>query len=417
MQAPKPRLFIIDQNLNGYNGHYWEYDSAVARIFSAREHAVIILANKAAQGALPAGIEVHPWFTFTSADISRPEIYRQFRRNFGRLPLGLLQPLRMLWRQFKKDGPAGEANIPAFGKECREAIARFKVRPEDAFFIQTVHGGELRALARALTGIAPCPRLLIMLRREPEDPAMAGLDAVLQEFDALRGRLFFFADTPTLAEAYRRQYGIAVSEVPVICDLALIRELSAKRAKTSTRKIMYLGNARAEKGFHLLPELVEALASQPGIEFHFQAHTTPDDDPDERIEAAIERLKRLPRVTLYPQPLSQRQYIELLCDADIVLLPYDTALYQRRSSGILTQALAAGKVAVAPEGIWFSDAVPPDLLQRFAPGGLTQAVRTAITSFETISAALAKYRAHLNEKEIDARFYAALENSGASPSR
>lgn len=408
MPATKPKFVIIDQNLSGYNGHYWEYDSSVARIFSARGHEVIILANKAARGVLPTDIVVHPWFSFTSADISRPEIYRQFRKNFGRLPLPLLQPLREFWRSFKKHLSGGEVNIPAFGKECKEAIAHFNLKTDDAVFIQTAHSGELRALAGELKGIANCPHLLVLLRRDPEDWAMAGFDAVLQEFAPLRDRLFFFADTPALADAYQQQYNIQVREVPVVCDLSLIREYAGRRVKSATRKIMYLGNARAEKGFHLLPQIVEELENISNLEFHFQSHMPPDDDPDARIISALALLKKNPRVTLYPKPLPQAAYVKLLCDADIVVLPYDAALYQRRSSGILTQALAAGKVAVVPENTWFSDAAPPDVLQRFAPGRLGEAVRKAIGSYETMSYALAKYGVELNEAEIDAQFYRVL---------
>ncbi len=60
-------------------------------------------------------------------------------------------------------------------------------------------------------------------------------------------------------------------------------------------------------------------------------------------------------VTFLQETLSTDAYYRLLGQADAVLLPYDAKIYRSRSSGVLTEALAAGKPVVVTENTWLSD--------------------------------------------------------------
>src|SRR5207244_6864059 len=55
-------------------------------------------------------------------------------------------------------------------------------------------------------------------------------------------------------------------------------------------------------------------------------------------------------VELLYRPLSGPEYYRQLGEMDIVLLPYLAECYRRRSSGIFAQAVATGKIVVAPRG-------------------------------------------------------------------
>ena len=49
-------------------------------------------------------------------------------------------------------------------------------------------------------------------------------------------------------------------------------------------------------------------------------------------------------------PLSEEAYLQLLRDADVLLLPYRSETYKERTSGVFCEALSAGKPVIVSEG-------------------------------------------------------------------
>lgn len=128
-------------------------------------------------------------------------------------------------------------------------------------------------------------------------------------------------------------------------------------------RLGHLGTARAEKGFVRILEAARALAAEPGApacRFVLQASA-----PDRASAAALACLRRRPQahVELVEEALPQAAYARLLHGLDILLLPYDRHRYAERSSGVLLEAVSAGKPAIVPEGTWMSDT-----LRRFGAG-------------------------------------------------
>jgi glycosyltransferase involved in cell wall biosynthesis len=405
------RVAIADQNLVSFAGHYWEYNATVSQILKNRGCEVVILAAKKAQG-LPAGANIAPCFTYTSADIARPEWYRRARAMLGGVPLPLIKALRHVYRGYKKrvsNVAVSGSSIPSFGVECVEAIKRLGLGAGDAFFIPTIHAEELLSLAEALQKTSdPMPRIMLVLRREPEEAAMMRLPQALSAIPMqYRAQFLFYADTPPLAEAYARQFGLNVEILPIPYDLALIRKSVVPNTSGKAKRIVYLGNARQEKGFHLLPAMVADVSMRdPAIAFHIQCSMAKEDEIDPVIAGAIHMLKRYRNVALHEAPLSQEEYIDLLALSDIVLLPYDASKYKRRSSGILAQAQAAGKVAVVPKGAWFGDMA--EGVVRFNAGELSNAVKEAIENFPALKTAAEKQAAGMSDETLENAFYNAL---------
>ncbi len=124
--------------------------------------------------------------------------------------------------------------------------------------------------------------------------------------------------------------------------------------KAGVRRLVFLGDAREEKGFELLPGLVKALAHLPGVEFVFQAYVS--SAYHERMNLVIVELERLrrPNLHLVKQALSPEAYAALLHSADAVLLPYDAVTYQGRTSGPCMEALCLGKPVVVSRGTWMT---------------------------------------------------------------
>jgi glycosyltransferase involved in cell wall biosynthesis len=59
-------------------------------------------------------------------------------------------------------------------------------------------------------------------------------------------------------------------------------------------------------------------------------------------------------VRIVEQPLSEREYYELLDQADIVALPFRRRIYAASTSGGFVEALAMGKPVVVTAGTWMS---------------------------------------------------------------
>jgi glycosyltransferase involved in cell wall biosynthesis len=392
---PMRKLVLADRYLYCFGGHDWELDTTIARLFAARGWKVSILARGDIAGAATMpGAEIIAWFAPPSVR-GRSKIHRM-------LPRRLLATFKHLYGKLHRNPDSG------YGRDCLRGIEKLALGALDIFLIPTIHAGELISLGAALAGAraADLPAFHIVLRREPEEVAMAHFPAALAALKPYMGKIFFHADTEALSEAYRH-YGISVTTMPVLCDFASIHN-HRRPPSREARKLAFLGGARTEKGFHFLPEMIQQVRRiHPcgrELEFHIHAFiATGGENPD--IADTLQKLACLPNITLYKGDLPQDAYLDLLAAADIVLLPYDAKVYPRRSSGILVQALAAGKVAIIPEGTWFSDTAPEGAVQRFAPGQFTQAVLAALDDFPALQAKAEAFGCAVDFAAIEDEFY------------
>jgi len=122
--------------------------------------------------------------------------------------------------------------------------------------------------------------------------------------------------------------------------------------------VAYLGDAREEKGFHYLPDLIDATNvdhTSPALILKSQVYYT-SDYPEPACLAAAARLRSTSRdrVTLIDGPLNSRDYARELLKSDAIIIPYRRADYVARSSGIFSEALAGGIPVIVPTGTWMS---------------------------------------------------------------
>jgi glycosyltransferase involved in cell wall biosynthesis len=119
--------------------------------------------------------------------------------------------------------------------------------------------------------------------------------------------------------------------------------------------LTYLGDARLEKGIVELFEAIRSLKTSDERKFVLQVS-----DPDSATSLkAIAKLRAIKRsdIELLESALSEEDYRTLLESADIVLMPYRAKDYQNRSSGILAEAIAAGKPVIVTDETWLSNCV------------------------------------------------------------
>lgn len=123
------------------------------------------------------------------------------------------------------------------------------------------------------------------------------------------------------------------------------------------RRLGFLGSARPEKGFALLPELLPRLLhGHESLRIIVQVNPLIDLPVIAEAAKKIRRLARQSdRIELVGQALAMDEYYQLLDGIDVVVLPYDRQTYAMRISAVGIEAMALGKIVVGPEIGWFAE--------------------------------------------------------------
>lgn len=183
-----------------------------------------------------------------------------------------------------------------------------------------------------------------------------------------RSRLAFYSDTEPLADAWAALLGRSVRLLPIPVRLDELAPAAVGRTGGGA-VVLFAGDARPEKGFEDLPRVIRevALATADPPRWSVQANLNLPEGQGHVVDAATELLALAGLgVDLVTEPLLYRDYTRRLHDADVVLLPYDGPAYERRSSGVLMEALLAGKPIVTVQGSWMAD-----MVTRFGAGIVT----------------------------------------------
>jgi hypothetical protein len=130
---------------------------------------------------------------------------------------------------------------------------------------------------------------------------------------------------------------------------------ASRPALSSPVRILYAGEARADKGFGMLPGIAEELATKrDGGAITIVCQSTLSEFADDAIRTAVKTLKETTGVELIDRFLPSTEYDDLIAGCDLILLPYDADQYRSRLSAIFVDATCAGVPVVVPEGTWMS---------------------------------------------------------------
>jgi glycosyltransferase involved in cell wall biosynthesis len=364
------RIYILDQSALSIGGHNFGYSACIAEAARLMRFDVVLLTNVRLSERFPEdeGIRVLPIFTWGEA---------------GRETKTSWQTGNMAYEMVK-----------AFGAVPPSA--------EDHVLLHTIWSDELRAILSYFVACVPTmdmPHYHILLRFDPSEMG-PNLGLCFPYFRQVRTspvlsrRIHFHSDTQLLSRVYERLLGVSVATAPIPFPRMKVGS-SAVRKTSRTRhtplRAVYLGVARAEKGFHYLPGAVAYLwqcyLATHRLELVVQSQIRTSDEPG--ILEACQQLTMVPgnSVKLVPSPLSTGQYVNLLRDCDIVILPYHPGSYRLRSSGVLVEALALGKVVVTSSGSWMSTQVTREHAVLFShPDELGPAIGEAVDRFDALHA-------------------------------
>ncbi len=213
----------------------------------------------------------------------------------------------------------------------------------DRIFFPNVRWWEAVALLshRPLAPLLEASDTVILLRFDPPSGA-TGISALRR---AVAGRnIRFFSDTKELADAYTDLLEVEFRQAAIPFEADQLRELAARRPGASTIRVAVPGQSRREKGFHLVPDIVQSVArTAPDVRFGVQSPKL-ESSEDRAVLQAASRLQSPAANTVrsVPAELLSNAFREFLAHSDVMLLPYAPTAYRLRSSGLLLQGLAAG---------------------------------------------------------------------------
>jgi hypothetical protein len=292
-------------------------------------------------------------------------------------------PLEIALRQI--DAQKEFEYTAVFQRDLERLLCLTGATKDDHVFLPTAHGRELVAVQRLLAAIGEADAPVFHLEfRHAMDMTGCFADPDFVHPYTTQHRVLFdhsrrvppspkvrlYTDTKELSQEYGHFSGHDFGVLPIPFRTHLIRQ--ERRSGGGGCCVAYFGDVRDEKGFYHLPAVVEDLMADyvaPGnVRFVVQASLShPEWNP--KSAAALEKLRAHPadqvRLVGLERPLPPEEYFRLVSEADLLLCPYSPFAYKRRSSGTLTEAIAAGIPTVVPADTWLAGQQPPGTGEQF----------------------------------------------------
>lgn len=341
MMQPSSRYFLCDQSLRSFSGHCYAYLQPLRRVLQERGKEVVMVGYHIVDPPV-AERDVIACFTYWCDE-------------------------RHVGQRTDLDSEANadairEAHERAILGDLRQLHRRFNFRAGDRLILNSVRQWQIRGVIKWLESLPEkeCPEtaLLLHFTGQPEpfcyDPA---LRLNREAFEWIEGsprghRLHLYADATTLIDEYREMTALEVALAPFPHSCLHDPTLADRRPGRPLR-VGYVGEARINKGFHLLPFVAESLSRSDladTVEFHIHSFIFYPQQPF--YHQAMAHLRPLSNVTLYPDILDPAEYEAFVNRCDVILVPYLLSYYHRQTSGIYADAVGTGVPVVVSRGTW-----------------------------------------------------------------
>lgn len=374
-----PRFVLIDHSLADFCGHHYEYARAVLNAAAELGFEPVLAANRRFNFPCQEAWRVIPaykygfWF-HEGVPAWQIRLYRALQ--------GVLHAAgrkgSAYARQEGNDGRRGASETQVrrlyaaarnrqFARDTERVLRQLEIGGDDLVFLPTISIEEFGRLHRfwSATDRQLGPFWHFLFRRPPGNAALKNdhrLKAAPLLPHNLRNatRVRLWTDSEELTAQYQETTEASFGTLPIPhTPIPAVAPPSYERLR-----VLYLGDARLEKGFQHLPGIVRSLTEadvgrRQRFEFYFQAHGSGVREPREITAARAELTCLKDRgVTLISTALAPAKYLELLASGHIVVLPYDAQAYRARSSGVFAESLAAGLPLVVPAGSWMARQLP-----------------------------------------------------------
>lgn len=338
MQPSDQVLCVVDNSLRDFVGHHFEYIRSLSE--SATEHGVpfVVLGHREASPEFDRVFPVERVFARSHYDM--PSRIRKI--SF------VINPLVQNYSLYRG---------------LRSAL-QSRVQSNWVVFAPSIDHNELFAFASWIRRLPKQrrPKVVLCLRWSYfQFPVLGKMERYgylarlafrrLDHFD----RVYLATDSERLAGEYARLTDLRMELLPIPHTENLSGATTGLR-RNGRLRFVYLGGARKEKGFDVFARAALRMENKD-VEFAFQSYL--DDPRDMESPAARAELEgsRRTDLILLNTPLNSSAYRDLLQSADVVVIPYRQQYYRSRTSGILAEAIAAGKPVITTADTWMADQV------------------------------------------------------------
>lgn len=386
----RPALIVVDNNLSDRIGHHFNYTLSLKEECSAQGIPFASLIKKSSAPDVISALGGEAAFSF---GIHEDSTLNPYPPDWG----GLHSTYDFL------------LSNDHFAKELEAGLGR-KATCSDVIFVPNATHRQILGVALLLrkNPIYQTLRFVLLLRYSvhaasgPITERKSTLDKETAERYALAieklqvadqaGMVRLATDSATLAKefgAYSKR-PLEVLPIPHTSQSASTSPSDDIPPKALQKvRVVYLGDARDEKGFELLPAVVRAFARvdlSARVEFVLQGFIS--SLYHLRMAYVIDELIKLnlPNVHLIRNALSADSYRALLESADLVALPYDALTYRARTSGPFVEAICAGKPVIVPQQSWMSTQLGESRAgETFISGNAQDLVRAVLAAVSNIS--------------------------------
>jgi hypothetical protein len=266
-------------------------------------------------------------------------------------------------------------NKHVFYLDLSKLLAVTRAKGGDFVFLPTAHGRELLAITDLLKEGNKGINFGLEFRYslEPNATPIRNENSYLEDHlfyfkelkkTGLPSEIKLFTDTIELAKEYQSYSNLPFQVLPIPLRQKYIYDRPQLSKINTQISLVFLGDAREEKGFHWLPYLVENLAKEyfetEIITLHVQVSMGMLPEP--RCQSALRILKSYPSkwIKFYGlnEALTSDNYYALLNRASILLCPYNNKIFANRSAGTLADAIAAGIPTIVPSKTWLASEQP-----------------------------------------------------------
>lgn len=421
------RFIIVDQALRGLGGHFYEFDRNVLDAAAASEFEPILIAQERCSldrcgrwKILPLirdGLWTHDHCRFGTRLLGRSaSLIRRVRDRFpadrhAGFVGSALDGMRSIADQSLERVNAARdlGRIERFAEDLAGVVQRLSLTADDHVFLPNVLPADTLAIRRLLKSNAAARRPTWHLEyhvnlypggasRAAERHAEARYTRnAVAALRSLRDcRVFLYTDTDQLTAQHHTLAAGDFTTLPIPVD-EMYRPSSQIRDEAQPLRIAFIGGGRLEKGFLKLEAIIRRFRSgtvaPKRIEFLIQANCIKTWGQRATWDAR-RRLMEFPaeQVRILPDVLGTDDYRRLVCESDVVLLPYYTHEYEARSSGIFAEAVAAGVPTVVTNGTWMAAEVHAAEKSTAATGPIGVVSRDEIEGFaDAIEIVVARY--------------------------
>lgn len=340
-----PKVFaVIDPALRVVTGHQYEYTKLVLEAAAGRGYEV------RAFGCVDTAetIRREPWFV---PIFSPPGVYKA----------DLTSPRRLAMVGFR-----WVARELRWYRELRRLLDHTAFQPGDKVLVHTIHNPSIWQWRLVQDWFEKHGVDLFLFFRVARRTVPRGLrrffDVCYRGIGVGRSHIHFLTDTQGLCDEYQSLSSVPLAIVGLPVDPLLYQERTDLQP-SGTPTVEYIGCARHDKGFHLLPEMIRLLNDRPGgFKGAFVVQCTPPQGGlDAACQAALNELRQLRgtwgNLELIEEDLPLPAYRRMLRNSSILVFPYESDRYRTATSNILGQALALGKASVVTAHTWLAEAV------------------------------------------------------------